>query len=232
VAAVGCPTTICPPKVTPHGEERVPQASLRSLRKLGYDARLRTMGCIAGRTMRPVCGHPLETPASSGLLRTRSETLMVRSASSRVSNHEATHCSFMARHRSKHGPAIPPPHSASFAFTSRLLKIRGRRECRAPDAPAAARGVVVSTRVSHHGHTGKRPAFPAQWFYGLYRALPGDRALLPPSSLRSSLLKNLTPASGCQDHATSPSASSALVCIAIRVHRIPPHVRDDRETPL
>jgi hypothetical protein len=23
---------------------------------------------------------------------------------------------------------------------------------------------VVSTRVSHHGHTGKRPAFPAQWF--------------------------------------------------------------------
>jgi hypothetical protein len=25
------------------------------------------------------------------------------------------------------------------------------------------------------------PAFPAQWFYGLLRALPGDRALLPPS---------------------------------------------------
>jgi len=25
------------------------------------------------------------------------------------------------------------------------------------------------------------PAFPAQWFYGLFRALPGDRALLPPS---------------------------------------------------
>jgi hypothetical protein len=40
---------------------------------------------------------------------------------------------------------------------------------------------VESTRVSHHGHTGKRPAFPAQWFYGLFRALPGDRALLPPS---------------------------------------------------
>src|SRR5437879_2406102 len=25
------------------------------------------------------------------------------------------------------------------------------------------------------------PAFPAQWFYGLYRALPGERPLLPPS---------------------------------------------------
>ena len=43
---------------------------------------------------------------------------------------------------------------------------------------------------------------------------------------------NLTPASGRQDHTTSPSASSALVRSAIRVHRIPPHVRDDRETPL
>jgi len=29
-----------------------------------------------------------------------------------------------------------------------------------------------------------------------------------------------------------PSASGAFVCRAIRVHRIPPHVRDDRETPL
>jgi hypothetical protein len=43
---------------------------------------------------------------------------------------------------------------------------------------------------------------------------------------------NLTPASRRQDHTTSPSASSALVRSAIRVHRIPPHVRDDRETPL
>jgi hypothetical protein len=37
---------------------------------------------------------------------------------------------------------------------------------------------VVNTRVSHHGHTGKRPAFPAQWFYGLLRALPGDRLVV------------------------------------------------------
>src|ERR1700693_814814 len=37
----------------PHGEERVTQASVRSLRKLGYDARLRTMLRIALRTMRP-----------------------------------------------------------------------------------------------------------------------------------------------------------------------------------
>src|SRR3979490_1484325 len=30
--------------------------------------------------------------------------------------------------------------------------------------------------------TPEHPAFPAQWFYGLLRALPGDRAFLSPSS--------------------------------------------------
>jgi hypothetical protein len=34
---------------------------------------------------------------------------------------------------------------------------------------------------SHHGYTGNRPAFPAQWFYGLFRALPGDEFVLSPS---------------------------------------------------
>jgi hypothetical protein len=34
---------------------------------------------------------------------------------------------------------------------------------------------------SHHGHTGNRPAFPAQWFYGVLRALPGDEFVLSPS---------------------------------------------------
>jgi hypothetical protein len=42
----------------------------------------------------------------------------------------------------------------------------------------------------------------------------------------------LTPASGRQDHTSSPSASNALVESIIRVHRIPPRVRDDREPPL
>ena len=59
--------------------------------------------------------------------------------------------------------------------------IRGRRECRAPDAPAAARAVVESTRVSHHGHTGNTRHSPRNGFNGFLRALPGDRAFLPPS---------------------------------------------------
>jgi hypothetical protein len=47
-----------------------------------------------------------------------------------------------------------------------------------------------------------------------------------------SIIANLTPAPGRQDHTTSPSASPAVRQKRIRVHRIPPHVRDDRETPL
>ena len=42
----------------------------------------------------------------------------------------------------------------------------------------------------------------------------------------------MMPASGHQDHTPSPSASSAFVKGAIRVHRIPSRVRDDREAPL
>ena len=109
---------------------------------------------------------------------------------------------------------------------------RGRRECRAPDAPAVLRAKVRVARTQVVTVTPESPGIPRAMVYGLFRALPGDRALLPPSSLRSLLLKNLTPASGCQDHTTLPSASSALVSHAISVHRHPPHVRDDRETPL
>jgi hypothetical protein len=31
---------------------------------------------------------------------------------------------------------------------------------------------------SHHRFTGLFPAFPAQWFYGLFRALPGEIGLV------------------------------------------------------
>src|SRR3954449_7203163 len=40
------------------------------------------------------------------------------------------------------------------------------------------------------------------------------------------------PASGHQNHTTSPSASVLFVKSTICVHRIPPRVRDDREPPL
>jgi len=82
---------------------------------------------------------------------------------------------------------------------------------------------------SHHGHTGNHPAFPAQWFYGLLRALPGDQACLTPSP--ALLIADLTPASGRENHTTSPSASARFVKRTARVHRIPPRVDDVAQRP-
>src|SRR5437764_9102960 len=66
-------------------------------------------------------------------------------------------------------------------------------------------------RIAHLAHTsiqgsGNTPTSPAQWLYGLYRALPGGAGLLSPSPLRSVLLRSLAPASRRQDHTTSPYA--------------------------
>src|SRR5213595_729887 len=83
---------------------------------------------------------------------------------------------------------------------------------RAQGKPGAdcTRGLVCQThsnrRTRAYRFSRNSPAFPAQWLYGLLRALPGERACLPPSPLRSSLLKNLAPASRRQDHTTSPYA--------------------------
>ena len=88
--------------------------------------------------------------------------------------------------------------------------------------------VVERTRVgrSHRNH----PAFPTQWFTDYGALSPVLRACWPPSP--ALLLADLTPASGCQDHTLSPSASNAFVKSTISVHRIPPRVRDDHDTPL
>src|SRR5437764_4820670 len=67
--------------------------------------------------------------------------------------------------------------------------------------------------------------------YGLFRALLGDRALLPPSLADRSA--NLTPASGRQDHTALPSAASALrLCAPPTSIASCTNVRDDREAPL
>ena len=87
-------------------------------------------------------------------------------------------------------------------------------------------------RTRAYRFSGGSPTSPAQWLYGLYRALPGGAGLLSPSSLRSLLLKNLTPASRRQDHTTSPYAAEHSP-LDRRVHRIPrPTCRDDGDTPL
>src|SRR5579863_3030728 len=71
-------------------------------------------------------------------------------------------------------------------------------------------------------------------FNGFLRALPGERAFLPPLPVQCvSIVASLASASRCQDHTTSPSAMTPLVR---QHHPRPshpaPNVRDDRETPL
>ena len=116
----------------------------------------------------------------------------------------------------------------AFALAARCARVvdeslaqedRGRGECRVPAAPAASCALVESTRVFTTGPPGS-PGIPARnGFNGFLRALPGDRACLPPSLADYGFVRpgradktsaNLTPASGRQDHTTSPSA--APVC--------------------
>src|SRR5260370_34728213 len=80
-------------------------------------------------------------------------------------------------------PRIPAARGArGFARNVRASDNRGRRECRVPNAPIASRAKLNKAHErSHHRYTGNYPAFPAQWLYGLFRALPGDEFVLSPS---------------------------------------------------
>ena len=98
-----------------------------------------------------------------------------------------------------------------------LLPKEGSRECRVPDAPMVsckkARGRPTGSPDSarHSLHNGFTVSFVISLVTGL----------LPPSPARSVLLTNLTPASGRQNHTTSPSASARFVYPRLRVHRLP-----------
>jgi hypothetical protein len=92
-------------------------------------------------------------------------------------------------HRPGMTVSAPIPNMASrsrdamrprFAFISRPK--RGRGECRMPAAPAVSCACCSGKRhTSNNEHTGITRHSRTQWFYDLLRALPGDRAVLPPS---------------------------------------------------
>jgi hypothetical protein len=80
----------------------------------------------------------------------------------------------------KHTSSFPRHDVPEFCNLVVPLLVRGRRESRAPAAPVAS-CAKESTRVRNYRFSQDIPAFPAQWCYGLFRALPGERPLLPPS---------------------------------------------------
>jgi hypothetical protein len=84
---------------------------------------------------------------------------------------------------------------------------------------------------SHHRFAGNTRPSLRNGFNGFLRALLGDRAFLPPSPAEH-LPAHLTPASGRQDHTTSPSAKAPLVLRRCRVHCIPHPTFVTTRTPL
>jgi len=75
--------------------------------------------------------------------------------------------------------------------------------------------MMKAHKYSHHGHTGITRHSPRDGFNGFLRALPGDRAFLPPSP-GGIAPQGLISASGYQDHTPSPYAaalSSGLISI-------------------
>jgi hypothetical protein len=92
-----------------------------------------------------------------------------------------------------------------------------------PDA-RCARSLVCELekahKHSHHGHTGTARHSPRNGFTGSFVLFPGT-GLSCPRHRRKSASADLTPASGRQNHTTSPSATSSVRLCAPRVHRIP-----------
>ena len=86
-----------------------------------------------------------------------------------------------------------------------------------------------STHASRHGHTGNTRHSPRNGLRLISRSPRGPGSFAPVTCGIAST--DLTPASGCQDHTTLPSASSAFVGSALSVHRTPPRVDDVAQRP-
>src|SRR5256886_6609745 len=117
-----------------------------------------------------------------------------------------------------------------FASSVALFEVRGRREDRVLAAPAVSRAICANKTA--HEHTGQREhsGLPCAMALRLTSCSSRRTALLPPSP--ALLIASLAPAPRRPNHTTSPYASGAYVYRALSVHRISPHVRDDREAPL
>src|ERR1700730_6632791 len=100
---------------------------------------------------------------------------------------------------------------------------RGRREDRVRAAPAVS--CARCTRKCAHEHTGSAGASRPSLRNGFtaYSVLSSATGFVAPVASRA-VPQNLTPASGRQNHTTSPYAPCAFVFRTRRVHRIPSHV--------
>ena len=118
-------------------------------------------------------------------------------------------------------PGIPATEFRPGCQKSLAPKIEGagKAGCRADTHSLACK--IKSTRVSSLQVRRNIRLSLRDGFNGFLRALPGEPGLLSPSSSQCvSIVDNLTPASGRQDHTTSPSA---CWCIRLAHQKRPPH---------
>ena len=120
--------------------------------------------------------------------------------------------------------------SEIFIFVCPPMRAQGR-----PGA-CCTRGLACDFAHSKNGTRAYRAAGAFRpslrnGFYGLLRALPGERLFCLRYPKEASLLQNVMPAPRHQNHTTSPYAGTAHVSRSSRVHRISPRGRDVRERP-
>src|SRR3989442_7437571 len=93
-----------------------------------------------------------------------------------------------------------------FAFSFALFETEGAGKTGCLLHPRSrVRFALTKMHTSIQG-SGNTPAFPAQWLYGLLRALPGERLSCHRRPREASLLLDLAPAPRRQNHTTSPYA--------------------------
>jgi len=112
------------------------------------------------------------------------------------------------------------------------------RNERAQGRPGArcTRGLMCkmhkAKRTRAYRFSGGSPAFPAQWFYGLFHALPGDRLSCHRRSQEALASQELDASVGASGpHDFTVRFSTLVSCTAASTAPLP-YVRDDRETPL
>ena len=86
-----------------------------------------------------------------------------------------------------------------FCRSFRPPRFRGRRECRMRAAPAVSCATCTKNMHMSIQGSGEHPTLPAQWLYGLWRALPGEQLFC----LRSALGNRTSPRSIDASTATS-----------------------------
>jgi hypothetical protein len=139
---------------------------------------------------------------------------------------------------------LRPSFTKSFARKTKgaVPSQEGGRESRVRAAPA-----ISCAKAERKTHTSiqvqrKQSGLPCAMVLRLISCSPWRPAFLSPSSPRSLLLKNLTPASGRRDHTTSPSAltpfvkgvfaSTASRPASVTIASRPSVGRDNRDKPV